>query len=305
MSLAKSAQINWDDMDGPVESSAVDDNYLEVGEDDDYVENEDLEVIEIPEEMSELAANTLSVNPEFIFELSAVPGGEYQDELEEPSEIEVSDEEVEIESDPWKWTVASFLEWLQSKMQGIPSHSGRDSAGLERAMAYLEQLDREISRAVRSDLNNEIAIDAVEKARDEINKGLERLQERFDKVISTKYPKRKGNKKKKKADGQSDEMVKEASKGAYYGAITVTVPILISGIARACVNSMVSAGKDIEDEFHKLASQYKLDNREEFMLYQTLSDMGYHVRRPRGTELNEEVDSASTENTGWIQNFPG
>ena len=190
-------------------------------------------------------------------------------------------------------------------MQSIPRHSGRDSAGIERAMAYLEQLDREISRAVRMDLNNEIAIDAVEKARDEIHKGLERLQERLDKIMSSKYPKRKGNKKKKKKADVSEEMVKEASKGAYYGAVTVTIPILISGIARACVNSMVSAGKDIEDEFHKLSKQYTLDKREEFMLYQTLSDMGYHVRRPRGTELNEEVDRTSTENTGWIADYPG
>ena len=234
-----------------------------------------------------------------------VPGGEYQDDIEDPSDIEVSDEEIEVESDPWKWNVAGFLQWLQEKMVGVPGHSGRDSAGLERAMAYLEQLDREISRAVRSDLNNEIAIDAVESARDEIHKGIERLQARLDKVLSTKYPKRKGNKKKKKADEQSNEMVKEGSKGAYYGNVVVTIPLLISGIARACINSMVSAGKDIEDEFQKLAKQYKLDNREEFTLYQALSDMGYHIRRPRGTELDEEVDSASTENTGWIQNFPG
>ena len=238
----------------------------------------------------------------FVFELAPVPGGDYQDDLDEPGEIEVDDDEVEVESDPWKWTVGNFLQWLQDKMQGIPRHSGRDSAGLERAIAYLEHLDREISKAVRMDLNNEIAIDAVEKARDEIHKGIERLQDRHDKVVSSKYPKRKKNK--KKADEQHD-MVKEASKGAYYGRITVTIPILISAIARACVNSMVSAGKDIEDEFHKFSKQYDLDKREEFMLYQTLSDMGYAVRRPRGTELNEEVDYTSTENTGWIANYPG
>lgn len=300
MSLAKEAQINLDGMSVPVESPTFDDNYLEVeGDDDSAYDDNFLEVVEIPDEVS------AGIAPEYVFELSAVPGGEFQDDLEEPSEIEVSDEEVEVEDDPWKWTVANFLDWLQNKMSGIPRHSGRDSAGLERAIAYLEQLDREISRAVRSDLNNEIAIDAVEKARDELHSGLERLHERLDKVMSSKYPKRKGNKKKKKADEQGDEMVKEASKGAYYGKIVVTVPLLISGIARACINSMVSAGKDIEDEFHKLATQYKLDNREEFMLYQALSDMGYHVRRPRGTELDEEVDYTSTDNTGWIANYPG
>ena len=299
MSLAKSAQINYDGMSVPVESLSLDDNYLEVDSDDFASSDDELSLVNEEIHVDE-------AGPEFIFELSAVPGGDYQDELEEPSAIEVEDEEIEVESDPWKWNVASFLQWLQSKMTGIPRHSGRDSAGLERAMAYLEQLDREISRAVRSDLNNEIAIDAVEKARDEIHKGLERLQDRLDKVLNSKYPKRKGNKKKKKkAVDYRDELVKEGSKGAYYGKIVVTVPILISGIARACVNSMVSAGKDIEDEFQKLAKQYKLDSREEFMLYQALSDMGYHVRRPRGTELGDEVDYTSTENTGWNANYPG
>ena len=298
MSLAKKAQMDFDSVSVPVD---FDDSYLSIEDDDSAYDDNYLEVIEVPdEEAAELA-------PAYVFELSAVPGGEFQDDIEAPSEIEVSDEEIEVESDPWKWTIGNFLSWLQDKMSSIPRHSGRDSAGIERAIAYLEQLDREISRAVRSDLNNEIAIDAVEKARDEIHKGLDRLHDRLDKIMDAKYPKRKGKGKgkKKKADEQGDGMVKEASKGAYYGKIVVTVPILISGIARACVNSMVSAGKDIEDEFHKLAKQYNLDKREEFMLYQALSDMGYHVRRPRGTELDEEVDYTSTENTGWIANYPG
>lgn len=298
MSLAKEAQIDFTDMRAPSDSSYLDNSYLDshLDVDDSNDQGSYVEVVEIPDEVASA--------PKYVFELSAVPGGEFQDDIEEPSEIEVEDEEVEVEGDPWKWTVSNFLGWLQEKMSGIPRHSGRDSAGIERAIAYLEQLDREISRAVRSDLNNEIAIDAVEKARDEIHKGLDRLHDRLDKIMDAKYPKRKGNKK-KNADGQNDGMIKEASKGAYYGKIVVTVPLLISGIARACINSMVSAGKDIEDEFQKLAKQYNLDNREEFMLYQALSDMGYPVRRPRGTELNEEVDTSSTENTGWIAQYPG
>lgn len=311
MSLAKTAQpayytadeeIDYEGEDVPYEG-APEESLLSV-EDSELLAHDDCAFGDDQELVSEEIHVGEEAPEGFIFELSAVPGGDYQDELEDPHAIEVEDDEIEVESDPWKWQVASFCQWLQSKMSGIPRHSGRDSAGLERAMAYLEQLDREISRAVRSDLNNEIAIDAVEKARDEIHQGLERLQDRLDKVLSSKYPKRKGNKKKKKA-GLDADMVKEASKGAYYGSMTVTVPILISGIARACINSMVSAGKDIEDEFQKLAAQYKLDNREEFMLYQALSDMGYHVRRPRGTERGEEVDYTSTENTGWIANYPG
>jgi len=313
MSLAKIAQpVDFNQViDYEGESVPYDGFSYEEGADLEVSEPEDSEQLALDcaysDDDQELAHGGLHVEemPQgFVFELPTVPGGEFQDDIEEPHEIEVEDEEIEVESDPWKWQVANFCEWLQDKMQGIPRHSGRDSAGLERASAYLEQLDREISRAVRQDLNNEIAIGAVEKARDEIHKGLERLQDRLEKVMSSKYPKRKANKKKKKADVDTN-MVKEASKGAYYGSMTVTVPILISGIARACINSMVSAGKDIEDEFQKLAKQYSLDKREEFMLYQALSDMGYHIRRPRGTELNEKVDRTSTENTGWVADYPG
>jgi len=242
---------------------------------------------------------------QFSFMLPNVPGGDYQDEIEEPAaEIEVSDEELEVESDPWKWQVSNFCQWLSEKMQGVPRHSGRDSAGIERAMSYLEAVDKEISRAVRQDLNNEIAIDAVEQARDELHKGLERLQERYDKIVSSKYPKRKGNKKKKKAADYQPDLVKEG-KAAHIGHTVVTVPLLISAIARTCINSMVSAGKDIEDCFDKLATKYDLNDREELELMQLLADMGYAMRRPRGYKRDEEIDYTSTDNFDYMANYPG
>ena len=136
---------------------------------------------------------------DLVLTLDNVPGGLDQEEIvEEPGSIEVEEpEEVEVSNDPWDWggVASKFLPWLSKMMQGVPVHSGRDTAGLERAIAYLEALDREISRAVRTDLNNEIAIDAVEKARDEIQRGLERLEDRLEKVKESKYPKAKKKKK--------------------------------------------------------------------------------------------------------------
>jgi hypothetical protein len=240
---------------------------------------------------------------EFSFVLPPVPGGDFQDEIEEPAEIVVDEpEEIEIESDPWKWVVSSFLSWLQRMMQGVPRHSGRDTAGLERAISYLEALDREISKAVRSDLNCEIAIDAVEKAREEIHKGLDRLHERLDKVQESKYPrKKKKTKTKKKSEDESDDLVKEASKAAKF---TVIVPLFISSMARTCINSAVSAGKDIEDCFQKLSNKFGFTPREEAELVQLLHDMGYPLRRPRGYLLDEEVDATSTDNLDWSAQYP-
>jgi hypothetical protein len=239
----------------------------------------------------------------FDFTLPLVPGGADQSDLD-PATIEVEeDEEIEVESDPWKWNVGSFLSWLQNMLQGIPSHSGKDTAGCERAIAYLEVLDKEISKAVRMDLKNEIAIDAVEKARDEIHKGLDRLYDRLDRLMENKYPKRKG-KKKKKAD-EAHEMTKEASKATRINGITITVPLFISGIVRTCLNSMVSAGKDLEDCFEKLSTKYNLTDREVFEAIQLFSDMGYAIRRPRGYDLDEEIDYTSTDNLDWNANYPG
>lgn len=237
--------------------------------------------------------------------LDSIPGAADQtDWVEEPDDNQLAvteEEEVVVDDDPWKWkSLKEFIPWLDKMMKGVPTHSGRDSAGLERAIAYLEALDKEISRAVRTDLNNEIAIDAVEKARDEIQRGLERLYDRLDKVKSSKYPKKK---KTKKSEEEQEGLVKEAQKATNIGGIVITVPLLISGLARVCINGMVSAGHDIEDMFKKLSKKYELTNREKFELIQLLQDMNYPVRRDRGFLLDEEIDTSSSDNFDWAANY--
>jgi len=261
-------------------------------EDDNYVDGEGV-VFEVSEDQQPQV---------FKFDLPKVPGGEKQEEIE-PAEIEVTEnDDIQVESDPWSWTIGSFLQWLSDRMNAIPRHSGRDSAGLERAMSYLEALDREISKAVRSDINGEIDVAEVEKARTSIYEGIERLQKRLEVIQDKIRPKRK--QKKKKADDDND-MVKEAQKTTHVGGIVVTVPLLISSIARTCINSMVSAGRDIEDVFDKLAKKYDLTPREEMETMQLLSDMGYAMRRSSGYLRDEEVDYTSPDNFDWMQNFPG
>lgn len=300
MSVTKKSQQQseyWDGIGVPADAFSADDQSMTF-EEPLHVESPQGEVMfEVDELFPTNEENVLC------FELSNVPGGAFQDEIEEPAEIEVEeDNEIEIVDDPWGWQVSDFLGWLSKKMQGVPQHSGRDSVGLERAIAYLEAIDREISKAVRSDINGEIDIASVEKARDELYKGLERLDKRLNQIQDTKHPKRK-KKNKKKADEQND-MVKEA-KSTHVGGIVVTVPLLISSIARTCLNSMISAGKDIEDVFDNLAKKYELTPREEMETMQLLADMGYPMRRPRGYHRDEEIDYTSTDNFDWQANFPG
>lgn len=234
------------------------------------------------------------IKKDFSFTLPAVPGAE--EEIDDSElEVENEEEEVEVESDPWKWTLESFPDWLSSRLQNLPKHSGKETAGIERVISVLEALDREISKAFRMDLNGVLDVGMIEEARDEIQRGLERCIERKEKLEGYKYKKTKGRK--KKADDESNELVKTAGTPN----VQVQVPLLISGLARICVNGLVSAGHDIEQTYSKLCQAYELDKKQKFELITLLGDMGYYVRRDRGIVPGEEdkFDLASSDNFDW------
>jgi hypothetical protein len=241
------------------------------------------------------------LHKDFSFTLPKVPGGESQEEIEEPSEMEVEEpeEEIEIVSDPWKWQLHSFMPWWINMLEKIPHHSGKDISGIERAVAYLEACEREGSKAVRMDIDGTLDINEVERIRDEIHDGIKRLLERGEQIRSSKRPSKN---KKKKADYDA-EIIKEAN-AAYTGHITVTVPLLISSLARSCINGMVSAGHDIEDIFRKVAKEYDLTKREKLELQQLLYDMNYPMRKDLGMPLDKETDMTSSDNVNWNANYP-
>ncbi|HUS88515.1 MAG TPA: hypothetical protein VMW91_03950 [Desulfosporosinus sp.] len=236
---------------------------------------------------------------EYTFTLPVVPGAE---EAEELNDVEVEEDDVEVpeERDMWDWGgVSTFMPWLSKMFQSIPHHNGTETAGLERAMSFLQTLDKSISRAVRSDLKDELDIAQIEKARDEINNGYDRLEERLERVRNNKRPKRK-----KKAD-TDDGFVKEAQKITGVRGVMVTVPILLSRIARTCINGMVSGGHDIEDLFARQVKAYNLTVREQAETLQLLEDMGYVIRRDRGFLPDEDIETTKSDNFDWAANYPG
>ena len=302
MSLVKTAiEFDGTDVIVPLEKQkhSLDTNYV-MDSNDFELSLPDLEIDSEEFSDGDIVEFDIEEGPDggLVLTLDKVPGGDDQEEIEEPTDIEVEpEEEVEVVQDPWAWEISSFVPWLSEKMQGVPRHSGRDTAGLERAISYLERLDKEISKAVRSDLDNQIAIDSVEKARDEIRNGVERLQDRLEKVHTTKYKKNK-----KKAEYDEDGGFIKEAKSTHVGGIVVTVPLLISSLARTCINSVVSAGHDIEKVFVKLAKEYDLTNREKLEMFQLLSDMGYPIRTDLGM-INEDIDPTSANNVNWAQQF--
>lgn len=242
-------------------------------------------------------------------ELPGAPAGTKDPEpiLEVEEEPEKEDENDAASSKkPEKWDWASkgptgFVAWVKERIVDVPKHSGFDSAGLERAVSYLEKLDNEISKAMRLDLDGELDANKIEEVRAKIDEGISRLHDRLDKVKSSK---KKSRKKKSDVDF-STSLVKEGQKITGVQGVFVTVPLLISRIARVCINGMVSAGHDIEDLYEKQVKMYKLSEREQAEVRQLLEDMGYALRQDRGTFPNDDYDFASSDNLDFAANYKG
>lgn len=265
-------------------------------------------------EVHEQASETLDVvdpNPDVeilsivLPDLPGAPDGtpEPEEDLEVVEEKEKESDENDAKpkkNDKWDWEskgAEGFLVWIKERVSDVPQHSGQDSAGLERAMSYLERLDNEISKAMRLDLDGALDANKIESVRATIDDGLSRLHERLDKV------KRKSKSRRKKKADISPEMIKSAQKITGVQGVFITVDLLTSRIARVCINGMVSAGHDIEDLYQKQVNKYKLNDREQAQVMQLLSDMGYPLRQDRGYLADEDVDTTSSDNFDWAANY--
>jgi hypothetical protein len=236
-----------------------------------------------------------------IEDLPGAPQGTVDPELDvsEDDKIEVNDEndlQKPIKQEKWDWESqgpVGFIPWIKCRIEDVPKHSGYDSAGLERAIAYLEKIDAEISRAMRLDLDGELDANKIEEVRCKIDDGLSRLQDRLDKI------KKHSKSKRRKRSDIDLNIVKSAQKATGVKGVYVSVPLLISRIARVCINGSISAGHNIEDLFFRQVKKYKLTDREQAEVLQLLEDMGYPIRQDRGYLVDEEVDVTSSDNFDW------
>lgn len=256
----------------------------------------------------------ISDSGDIVIELSDLPGappGTTDPKEEEESTLEVVDESTTDENDAkkskknekWDWESHGshgFIAWIKTRIDDVPKHSGYDSAGLERAISYMERLDNEISRAMRMDLDGELDANKIEEVRSKIDEGLSSLHGRLDKVKKSTKARRK-----KKSDYVESSLIKEAQKITGVQGVFVTVDLLTSRIARVCINGMVSAGHDIEDIYAKQVKKYNLNDREQAQVMQLLADMGYPMRQDRGYLPDEDIDITSSDNFDWAANYKG
>jgi hypothetical protein len=268
-----------------------------------------------PEDFSQMEVDEPGEVSIVVEELPGAPQGTKDPE----PEIEVADaagpavveedanDAKKSKKDPkWDWEAhgpTGFITWVKSRCDDVPKHSGYDSAGLERAVAYLERLDGEISRAMRMDLDGELDANQIEKTRAMIDEGISRLHDRLDKVKKVKKSKR--TKKKTASEETNDLLIKEAQKITGVSGVMIVADLLTSRIARVCINGMVSAGHDIEDLYARQVKEYGLNKREQACVMQLLTDMGYPLRQDRGFMPDEEIDLASSDNMDWAANYKG
>jgi hypothetical protein len=274
-----------------------------------------LEVSEVhPDHPAEATMSPLEVGEPgeisiVIEDLPGAPPGTHDPEPEPHIEVHEDDKDniddndaKKSKKDPkWDWEsrgAKGFIAWVKERCDDVPKHSGYDTAGLERAVAYLDRLDNEISKAMRLDLDGELDADQIEKVRATIDNGIERLHDRLDKVKKHKKTSRK-----KKSEFEPDGIVKEAQKVTGVQGIYIVAPLLTSRIARVCINGMVSAGHDIEDLFDRQVKYYNLNKREQAEVMQLLMDMGYAVRQDRGFMPDQDLHVEDSDNMDWAANY--
>jgi hypothetical protein len=225
------------------------------------------------------------------------------DDILEVSESDQNDAKKSKKSERWDWEskgAEGFLAWIKERFDTVPKHSGYDTAGLERAVSYLEKLDSEISKAMRLDIEEELDANKIEEVRVKIEDGIDRLHERLDKIKKTKK-----NKKKKSSSLEHESFIKEAQKITGVQGVYIMAPLFASRIARICINGMVSAGHDIEDIYSKQVKKWKLTDREQAEVMQLLADMGYPLRQDRGYMPEEDFDISVDDQYDWAAQFKG
>lgn len=266
------------------------------------------QVLEMHDEVSAEEPNDLEIVVEDLPGVEALDP-EMEKTLEVSDDAMSSNETLRAEDDEKskpkvkdKWDLMAngpkgFFLAIQERIENVPSHSGYDISGCERALASLNRLADEVSKTMRNDIDGLLDANKVEEALSKIDDGRDRLFDRIEKIKSSK----KSSRRKKKADVDAG-LVKEGQKSMPMGMV-ITVPLLISRIARVIINGMVSAGKDAEDLFQRQAEYYNLDRREKAELQQLLADMGMAIRQDRGAPENEDIDSTSENNFDWIPSY--
>jgi len=179
---------------------------------------------------------------------------------------------------------AHFVNYLMDLYPGkIPQHNGHSIVGCERAYNFLNRLNKEISEAIRSDIENNLDTDILEDVRVRMMNNMTALKDR----IGDLKKKHKDNNRKasdvmnvpwKDGSGNDVDLTKEATTPIVQ---TIATPFQ-RAIVGMLINSVVSGGKPFEDVYEYLKDKYKFDDRDELSILQLAMDSGFPIFKDRG-----------------------
>jgi len=234
-----------------------------------------------------------------------MPGvdGFLPEEDEEDEVDEVDDEPVDS-----NWAedrdTSKFIDYLREAYEGIPKHNGNSISGCERALVYLNGLNREVSEAVRKDTSNNLDqhLDEIEDYRVKIIQGMVALKNRIGEL---KKKIRGEGAQRKRSDDQSDDLTKEGSfdKTATTAQIQLVMTPFERAITGIIVNSVVSAGHPFEEVYDYLKEKFDLTPREELAVLQIIMDMGYPIFKDRGTIGGDATGDKDGHGVDFIKNY--
>jgi len=182
------------------------------------------------------------------------------DEDSVPQPIVVDEAEAEAKPQPVEvsaWIdAASFVKYCTQAVRSAPQIQATSPTSLTRAIAYYDNLEKEIIEGAASDAERaELSIEQLQTL-DEVSEKTEMVRGQL------------------KAAASRVKILKTAAKAARF---VYTVDPFMFAVARLIVNAKVSNGKNIEDTFAKVSARYSITDREVFALRQLISDMGYPV----------------------------
>lgn len=193
--------------------------------------------------------------------------------------------------------VSKFIDFLREAFPGgIPQHDGNSISGCEKAMAYLNDLNRDISDAVRKDVDGVLDdyLDEIEDYRVKILKGMVKLKHRMGEL---KKKIREEASQEKKAVEDDESIKKNASR-----EIQMIMTPFERAIAGILINSTVSAGNPFETVYDYLKEKFELTPREELAIIQLVMDMGYPIFKDRGA-IGSDKDDEDGHGIDFIKNY--
>lgn len=288
------------------------DEDLNLGEAEEISFEEDLGDLggEFSEEIKELQDELVGDESEEV--TGEAPAGSFLPGATEPilDEAEPEEEEEEVETN---WVddrdTSKFIDYLRDSFASIPQHSGNSISGCERALTYLNKLNREISEAVRKDDKNALdeVLDEVEEFRVKILKGMVALKNRIGEL--KKKFKEEGS---QKIANETADLIKESleseegiTKEAKSGKLQVVITPFERAVTGILINSVVSAGHPFEEVYDYLKKKFSLTEREELAILQIVMDMGFPVFKDRGTIGGKGDGEQEGHHVDFIKNYFG